>query len=121
LKKEKIISKKSISKIPFRFFFYLYGCSSKNIRETLKKQIDQRGRLIKNEFENSKLEVKYVIEQDKNILDEDNRKRIEKLKFLTTYRNENKQVFSLNFIQLLFSLMVLCVLWIFSNFSNYGV
>jgi len=80
----------------------LYGCFSKNIRETLKKQIDQRGRLIKNEFENSKLEVKYVIEQDKNILDEDNRKRIEKLKFLTTYRNENKQVFSLNFILLLF-------------------
>ena len=58
----------------------------------MKKQIDQRGRLIKNEFENSKLEVKYVIEQDRSILDEENRKRVEKLRFLTTYRNENKQV-----------------------------
>lgn len=65
---------------------------NKNIRETLKKQIDQKGRLIKNEFENSQLEVKYVIEQDKNVLNEDKRKRIEKLKFLTNYRNENKQL-----------------------------
>lgn len=67
-------------------------CYNKNIRETLKKQIDQRGRLIKNEFENNKLEVKYIIEQDKSILEEEKSKRVEKLKFLTTYRNENKQL-----------------------------
>ena len=65
---------------------------SKNIRDTLKQQIDQKGRLIKSEFENNQLEVKYVMEQDQNIVNEEKRKRIEKLKFLTTYRNENKQV-----------------------------
>lgn len=65
---------------------------NKNIRDTLKQQMDQKSRLIKHEFENSQLEVKYVIEQDKDILSEEKRKRIEKLKFLTTYRNENKQL-----------------------------
>lgn len=65
---------------------------NKNIRDTLKKQIDQKGRLIKHEFENNKLEVKYTIEQDQHILNEDKRKRIDKLKALTNYRNENKQL-----------------------------
>lgn len=65
---------------------------NKNIRDTLKQQMDQKGRLIKHEFENNQLEVKYVIEQDKDILSEEKRKRIEKLRFLTTYRNENKQL-----------------------------
>lgn len=65
---------------------------NKNIRDTLKKQIDQKGRLIKDEFENNQLEVKYIMEQDQNVVNEDKRKRIEKLKFLTTFRNENKQL-----------------------------
>jgi len=65
---------------------------NKNIRETLKKQIDQKGRLIKHEFENNLLENKYAIEQDKDIVSEEKRKRVEKLRFLTTYRNENKQL-----------------------------
>ena len=75
-----------------------YGCTfiflflSKNIRETLKKQIDQKGRLIKHEFETSQLQAKYVIEQDKQILDDEKQKKIEKLKYLTNFRNENKQV-----------------------------
>jgi hypothetical protein len=58
----------------------------------LKKQIDQKGKQIKTEFENNQQEVKYIIEQDQNILNEERRQRIEKLKFLTTFRNENKQV-----------------------------
>ncbi len=58
----------------------------------MKKQIDQKGKQIKTEFENNQQEVKYIIEQDQNILNEERRQRIEKLKFLTTFRNENKQV-----------------------------
>lgn len=65
---------------------------SKQIRDTLKKQMDQKGRLIKHEFENSQMHAKYAIEQDKQILEDDKQKRIEKMKYLTNFRNENKQV-----------------------------
>ena len=65
---------------------------SKQIRDTLKKQMDQKGRLIKHEFESSQLHAKYAIEQDKQILEDDKQKRIEKMKYLTNFRNENKQV-----------------------------
>ena len=82
-------TEKILRKLLKLFHFLLI---SKNIRDTLKQQMDQKGRLIKHEFENNQLEVKYVIEQDKDILSEEKRKRIEKLRFLTTYRNENKQV-----------------------------
>ena len=38
------------------------------------------------------MEIKFVMEKDQNTVIEDQRRKVEKAKYLTSYRNDNQQV-----------------------------
>ena len=57
--------------------------------------MDQKDRYSKKEFEKRILEYKMVAQQDENSINEDKRKKIERMTYLKKFTEENKQV---NFI-----------------------
>lgn len=63
------------------------------MRDTLKEQISQKDELLKKLFATKSLEYKYFMEKDKCAIEEDNRKRNERVEYLKTFRDENKQVY----------------------------
>lgn len=54
--------------------------------------MSQKDELLKKIFENKSLEYKFFVEQDKNAVEADKKKKAEKLEYLKTFRDENKQV-----------------------------
>jgi hypothetical protein len=54
--------------------------------------MDQKDRLEKKLFEEKILEYKAVAAQDLNNVKEDKKKKVEKIKYLNSFRDENKQV-----------------------------
>jgi hypothetical protein len=71
------------------FFFNL---NSKAIRETLKEQMEQRNILAKKDQERKSLEFKFVSEQDRQAIEDDRKKKVEKHKYLSKFRDVNKAV-----------------------------
>ena len=63
--------------------------------------MEQKDRYSKKEFEKRILEYKMVAQQDENSINEDKRKKIERMTYLKKFTEENKQVhFFLNFLNL---------------------
>jgi hypothetical protein len=54
--------------------------------------MEQKEASYKREQEKKILEYKFVALQDANCLNEDRQKRLDKLKFLSSFRDDNKQV-----------------------------
>ena len=54
--------------------------------------MEQKEVLNKKEYEKRILEYKFVALQDENCINEDKQKRQERFKFLSTFRDDNKQV-----------------------------
>lgn len=54
--------------------------------------MSQKDELLKKMYENKSLEYKFLVEQDKNAVEADKKKKAEKLEYLKTFRDENKQV-----------------------------
>jgi hypothetical protein len=52
----------------------------------------QKDQMLRKILADKNLEYKFFVEKDKNSLEEENRKKIEKFKYLTAFRDENKQV-----------------------------
>jgi len=65
---------------------------NKNIRETLKEQMEHKEVTNKKEYDKKLQEFKMVSRQDANQINEDRQKRADKLKFLSEFRDENKQL-----------------------------
>lgn len=93
---EKLSSNKNVFLRRYYKMLIFYHLS-KRIRETLKEQIEQKDRVVKKILDEKILEYKLVAEQDLNSINEDKRKKVEKLKYLNTFRDENKQVTDLVF------------------------
>ena len=54
--------------------------------------MEQKDRYSKKEFEKRILEYKMVAQQDENSINEDKRKKIERMTYLKKFTEENKQV-----------------------------
>ena len=67
--------------------------------------MEQKDRYSKKEFEKRILEYKMVAQQDENSINEDKRKKIERMTYLKKFTEENKQV---NFIFTLLDLKPVC-------------
>lgn len=79
---------------------------SKRLRETLKEQMRQKDMLLKKLFASKSLEYKVVVETDRNAVEEDKKKKVDKFEYLKTYRDENKKVRLHNFSNRLFKLLI---------------
>ena len=54
--------------------------------------MEQKDRYTKKEFEKRILEYKMVAQQDENSINEDKRKKVERMTYLKKFTEENKQV-----------------------------
>ena len=71
----------------------------------MKEQIHQKDISIKKEHEKKMLEYKFVSEQDRLAMEDEKKKKFEKFKYLSKFRDENKQVCFFNFSKFIYELL----------------
>ncbi len=76
----------------YSFFLYLLIILSKQIRSTLKEQMEQKAQADKNELEINNRVTEMIIEQDRQYLDQEKQRQNERAKLLLQVTAKNKEV-----------------------------